>query len=110
MTHRTPTSLMNTSIVVLSPFITTLLWFWNSPMHLFFTYLIPLVPLFYAIDGYVSCIRGRTPKEIDNLLQEQEGLDISGWEFREGEKLVLPPFGVLYWYMGIKKGDPKKAV
>lgn len=79
-------------------------------MHLIFTYLIPLVPLFYAIDGYVSCIRGRTPKEIDALLNSDPSLDISGWEFREGEKLVLPPFGILYWYMGVKKQSVKKAL
>lgn len=94
---------MNTSIVILSPFITTLLWFWDSPMHLFFTYLIPLVPLFYAIDGYVSCIRTRTPKETDDLLRRQTDLDLSGWDFKSGEQLVLPPFGYLYYYIGVKK-------
>lgn len=72
-------------------------------MHLLFTYLIPLVPLFYAVDGYVSCIRTRTPKEIDALLAREPGLDLSEWEFKSGERLVLPPFGYLYWYVGVKK-------
>lgn len=103
MTYRNFSAFMNTSIVILSPFITTLLWFWNSPMHLLFTYLIPLVPLFYAVDGYVSCIRTRTPKEIDALLAREPGLDLSEWEFKSGERLVLPPFGYLYWYVGVKK-------
>lgn len=71
-------------------------------MHLFFTYLIPLVPLFFAIDGYVSCIRGRTPEELDDLLKSQKDLDLSGWKFKSGEKMVLPRFGITHWYIGVK--------
>jgi hypothetical protein len=72
-------------------------------MHLIFTYIIPIVPLFFAFDGYVSCLRTRTPAEIDKLLQNQPGLNLSEWEFKSGETMVLPPIGHLYWYMGIKK-------
>ena len=104
MTQRNMMALLNTSIVILSPFITTLIFFWNSPVHLFFTYLFPLIPLFYAVDGYVSCIRTRTPGETKELLVSQEGLDLSEWDLRSGEKMVLPPFGNLYWYIGVKKG------
>lgn len=103
MTQRNFVALMNTSIVILSPLITTLIFFWNSPIHLLFTYLIPLVPLFYAVDGYVSCIRTRTPDETSALLTSQSDLDLSDWEFRSGERMVLPPFGNLYWYMGVNK-------
>ncbi|KAL6716887.1 hypothetical protein ACLMJK_004799 [Lecanora helva] len=104
MTQRNFMALMNTSIVILSPLITTLIFFWNSPIHLIFTYLIPLVPLFYAVDGYVSCIRTRTPEETTALLKGQPDLDLSEWEFRSGERMVLPPFGNIYWYAGVKKG------
>jgi hypothetical protein len=76
--------------------ISTLATFWNFPMHLFFTYLIPIVPLLYAIGGYVSCIRGRTPDETFDLLCRQPDLDLSGWEFRSAKQVVLPPFGILY--------------
>lgn len=103
MTNRTLTSFLNTTFIVLSPFLTTFMWFRNSPLHLFFTYIIPLVPLMFFVDGYVSCIRGRTNKELDGLLRKQTDLDLSGWEFTSGETIVLPPFGVMYWYIGRRK-------
>ena len=60
LTHRTLPALLNTTLIILSPFITTLRdWYW-SPFHLLFTYVIPLIPLFYAVDSYVSCARYRT--------------------------------------------------
>lgn len=107
MTHRTIPSLLNTTIVVLSVFFTTLYDFYWSPMHLLFTYLIPVAPLFYAIDGYVSCTRGRTAKETWALLHRQKGLDLSEWEFQSGEQTALLPFGKLYWYSGVKKNGTK---
>ncbi|KAI1404842.1 hypothetical protein F4819DRAFT_494623 [Hypoxylon fuscum] len=103
MTNRTLTAFLNTTFIVLSPFFTTLMWFRNSPIHMFFTYIIPLVPLMFAVDGYVSCIRGRTNKELDGLMRRQKDLDLSGWEFKSGETTVLPPFGTMYWYAGVKK-------
>ena len=50
-----------------------------------------------------ACIRGRTNQELDGLIRRQQNLDLSGWEFKAGETTVLPPFGVMYWYMGVKK-------
>lgn len=94
---------LNTTFIVLSPLLTTFLWFRYSPLHLFFTYLIPIVPLFFAVDGYVSCIRGRTPEELTDLLQSQSELDLNEWKFKSGEQMVLPPFGRMYWYMGVKE-------
>ena len=103
MTHRTLPSLLNTTIVIFSSFISTLFDFYWSPMHLLYTYIIPIVPLFYAIDGYVSCIRGRTAEEISTLLRRQEpALNLDGWEFKSGEQTVLLPFGRMYWYSGVK--------
>lgn len=72
-------------------------------MHLLFTYLIPVVPLFYLVDGFVSCFRGRTTAETWRLLREQKDVDLSEWDLQSGEQLVLPPFGTLYWYAGVKK-------
>ncbi|KAL4912421.1 hypothetical protein BDW62DRAFT_216299 [Aspergillus aurantiobrunneus] len=103
MTHRTLPSLLNTTLVILTPFITTLYDFYWSPLHLLFTYLIPIVPIFYAIDGYVSCTRGRTAEETWALLKSQTGLDLSQWELRSGEQTALWPFGRLYWYSGVKR-------
>lgn len=82
-----------------------------------FTYIIPIIPLFFAWDGYVSCIRGRTERELRELIYndrrhdsgrqangvDDDEVDLSEWEFRSGEKLVLPPFGYLYWFVGVKR-------
>lgn len=70
---------------------------------MFFTYIFPLVQLFFAVDGYVSCIRGRTPEEVTALIRQQKDLDISDWDFSSGEDMVLPPFGKMYWYIGTRK-------
>jgi hypothetical protein len=104
MTHRTPAALLNTSIVILSSLVFTLVDFWWSPKHLLLTYLIPVVPLFYMVDGYVSCARGRTASETWKLLPRQEDVDVKDWDFESGQQLVLLPFGTLYWYLGVKKG------
>ncbi|KAM3067375.1 hypothetical protein ACMFMF_009866 [Clarireedia jacksonii] len=103
MTHRNLSALLNTTIVILSPLLTTLLWYWYSPMHILLTYIIPIVPIFFAVDGYVSCIRTRTADETMELLTKQKDLDLSQWEFKSGSQLVLPPFGNLYYYIGVKK-------
>lgn len=109
MTYRNLPAFLNTSIVILSPLISTLAWFWWSPLHLVFTYLIPIAPLFFAWDGYVSCIRTRTDGELKAMIQKEEaaGLDCSGWTFHSGQTKVLPPFGNLYWFIGTKsRKDP----
>lgn len=103
MTHRTIPSLLNTTMVILTPLFTTLYDFYWSPLHLLFTYVIPIVPLFYAIDGYVSCTRGRSANEVWALLGRQQGLDLTQWELRSGEQTALWPFGKLYWYSGVKR-------
>jgi hypothetical protein len=59
--------------------------------------------LVYAVDGYVSCTRGRTADETWALLHRQKGLDLSEWELKSGEQTALLPFGKLYWYSGVKK-------
>ncbi|WPH01312.1 Hypothetical protein R9X50_00415100 [Acrodontium crateriforme] len=103
MTHRTIPSLLNTTIVILSVFITTLYDYYWSPFHILLTYLIPIVPIFYAIDGYVSCTRGRTACETWDLLYSQPDVDLSEWELSSGEQTALLPFGRLYWYAGVRK-------
>ena len=108
LTHRTLPALLNTTLIILSPFITTLKDWWWSPMHLLFTYIVPIIPLFYAIDGYVSCARCRTPDETWDLLRKSTGLSVneweqqSGWQLKSGQQVVIPPFGTLYWYAGVK--------
>ena len=113
ITHRTLGALLNVTLIILSPLLTTLYDWWWSPMHLFFTYVIPLVPLFYMVDGYVSCLRGRTPDETWRLLTRKSGLTVEewetkyGWTLSSGQQLVIPPFGKLYWCCAVKKEEPE---
>ncbi|GIK06671.1 hypothetical protein Aspvir_002321 [Aspergillus viridinutans] len=75
MTHGTASACLNSTFITVSPLLTTLLWFRSSPLRLFFNYIFPLVQLFFAVDGYVSCIRSRTPEEITTLIRQQKDLD-----------------------------------
>ncbi|THC94152.1 hypothetical protein EYZ11_006360 [Aspergillus tanneri] len=102
--QRNFTSLLNILAVTVLPFIHTIFQYWNSPLHLFFTYFVPLHSFVMGFDGLVSTIRCRTPEEIDTLLR-QPGLDLHGWEFRSGNRMMIMPFLHMYWYMGIKRSD-----
>lgn len=87
------------------PFIFTLATptYRRSPVHLLFTYLIPLIPLMMFVDALVSTIRTRTPKELERLV-EQTGLDLAEWEFRSGQTLCIRPLLWTHWFIGVRKG------
>ncbi|KAJ5905205.1 uncharacterized protein N7473_002121 [Penicillium subrubescens] len=82
-------------------FYVTLIWYWNSPIHLLFTFVLPIAPLAIWVDGLISCLRTRTTKEVRALL-DQPGLDLSKWTFHSGQKTVQFPFITLYYYIGVK--------
>ncbi|KAJ5746608.1 hypothetical protein N7520_011790 [Penicillium odoratum] len=82
-------------------FFVTLLGYWNSPIHLLFTFGFPVAPLAIWFDGLISCLRTRTPEEVRALL-DQPGLDLSKWSFYSGQKTVQFPFITLYYYIGVK--------
>jgi salicylate hydroxylase len=82
-------------------FYVTLRWYWRSPIHLLFTYLIPIAPLALWIDGLISCLRTRTPDEIEGLLT-RSGADLSGWKINSGKRTVQWPFITLYYHVGVK--------
>ncbi|KAJ5893404.1 hypothetical protein N7495_005095 [Penicillium taxi] len=82
-------------------FFVSLVWYWNSPVHLFFTFILPVAPFTIWFDGLISCLRTRTANEVRTLL-DQPGLDLSDWTFHSGQKTVQFPFITLYYYVGIK--------
>ncbi|KAL3488002.1 hypothetical protein BJX62DRAFT_227636 [Aspergillus germanicus] len=86
-------------------FYVTLRWYWRSPIHLLFTYLIPVAPLALWIDGLISCLRTRTSSEIEGLLT-QSGADLSGWKVTSGKRTVQWPFITLYYHVGVKNEPP----
>ena len=65
-----------TSSAELTPFVRPL-----TLRQLFFTYVIPLVPIFYAWDGQASMPRLYTADDIDELL---EGLDSPTYRWEKG--------------------------
>lgn len=82
-------------------FFVSLVWFWSSPVHLFFTFILPVVPLVTWVDGFISCLRTRTNEEIHSLLNET-GLDLSKWTFYSGKRMVQWRLLSLNYYVGVK--------
>ncbi len=81
----------------------TPLYFHHSATHLFFTYLVPLIPFVWVYDGYISCLRTRTPEEILSMLRKQVPSDeLAKWEFRCGETVHTWPVGWLHWIICYK--------
>lgn len=73
-------------------------YFWHSPWHLFFTYLVPIVPFIWVYDGYISCLRTRTPAEVQALLRSRLSSEqLAGWKFQSGQACHTWPIGWLYW-------------
>lgn len=88
--------------MVLYPFFHTLQRYRYSPLHLFFTYVVPLFSVVCSFDGFVSTLRCRTPEELRELLRQPD-LDVSEWEFTSGNRMMIWPFLHIYWFMGVRK-------
>ena len=102
-------------------FITTLWWFWKEPLHLFLTYIVPIVPFIMTWDGVVSSLRTREFEEVMALIENTSGdslkpeivssLDdkgrlikstrIGNWTFEGGREMHTWPFGYFNWVVGI---------
>ncbi|KAF7590659.1 hypothetical protein BBP40_002550 [Aspergillus hancockii] len=100
--QRNFTSMLNIPVMILFPFWHTLCRHRKSPLHLFFTYVIPVLSFVVAFDGWVSTMRCRTPQEIGDLL-DQDDVELSDWEFKSGCRMLFEPFVHVYYYMGVKK-------
>ncbi|GJP98473.1 hypothetical protein CBS63078_3493 [Aspergillus niger] len=90
-------------LLFLIPFQYTMLRFRQSPLHLFFTYLLPFFPLLMLFDGWVSMMRCRTPDELHDLVRRSNAADMKNWEFRSGKSAVMYPVAYVHWFMGVKK-------
>ena len=91
------------TVTLLGPlmFLITPIYFWRSFIHMFFTYVIPIVPIVLVVDGYTSCLRTRTKDEIVSLVKDESLLE--GWTFKEGSELHTWPCGYTHWVIGIKE-------
>jgi hypothetical protein len=88
VTSRSPLALLGilffpVLVLLFTPFIRPFRW-----SRLFWTYLIPVVPLAVWFDGTVSCLRTYTPEELRDLVEDlQEGYE---WEIGTVRSAPLP--------------------
>ncbi len=104
--HRSPAALVAmlgfVFVLLVVPFIRPFRW-----DRLFWTYVIPLVPLVAVWDGLVSCLRTYTPAELRALAG---GLDAWEWEAAEaGGAWWRPPVTYLIGYPKDTRGDTLPA-
>ncbi|KAI4773124.1 hypothetical protein E4T52_11896 [Aureobasidium sp. EXF-3400] len=78
-------------------FLVTVLWFPFRPLHLFFTYIFPVLPFVQAWDGVVSCLRTRSFEETLGLAEQALGDKARVVSERDtgvlGEKVVVAECG-----------------
>lgn len=91
------------TIFLLGPlfFLITPFYFWRSPGHLFFTYIIPIIPAVLVFDGYVSSLRTRSVDEVVALLRKDK--EVRGWNILDGEEMHTWPMGKMTWIVGLKQ-------
>jgi hypothetical protein len=77
--------------------------FWGDLGQLWWTYVLPVVPVVVVLDGYVSCARTRTGEVVRRLMPE--GWEAEGWRLKSGEELHTWPCGKMSWVVGMKDGQ-----
>lgn len=77
-------------------------YYWNDPVHLFFTYIIPIVPAVLVLDGYVSSLRTRTASEVEALMKAS-GANCKGWKLISGRATHTWPTGYMTYIIAVKK-------
>jgi hypothetical protein len=91
VTHRSLTAVLITLLAPLMVLLTTPAIRPFRWTRLFWTYVIPFIPLAALFDGVVSCLRTYTPGE---LLELASGID--GYEWETGEERARGPIPVTY--------------
>ena len=81
--------------------------FWNDPVQLIFTYLVPIVPFVLVFDGYVSSLRTRTGEEVMQMIDSLGPSASEDWEFSWGTKWHTRPIGDMTWFVGTKNSKSR---
>ena len=83
--------------------------FYADWTHLFWTFVLPVVPLVVLFDGLVSCLRTRTGPEVRAMVEsvrEEIGTEKTGeWVIKWGTLCHTWPTGSLEWVVAMKKED-----
>ena len=98
---RTFSSLITITLIWPLLLLITPFYFWRSPGHLFFTYIIPVIPFVIVFDGYISSLRARTADEIIEIIGK--GADTNQWEFKSGRECHTWPTGEMTWFIGLRR-------
>jgi len=84
--------------MLLVPILVILTSLFQNPFRwsrLFWTYIIPVIPLLVAFDGFVSCLRTYTPDELMDMVHAIP--DHTSYDWQAGiEKIGFLPVGVTY--------------
>jgi hypothetical protein len=87
-------------------FLVTVLWFPFRPLHMFFTYIFPVLPLVQAWDGVVSCLRTRSFEETLRLAERALGDKARVVSEKDtsvvGEKVVVAECGE-WKFIGVRR-------
>lgn len=84
-------------MLLITPF-----YFWRSPGHLFFTYIIPIIPFVLVFDGIISSLRTRSSEEVQALMKEC-GASCDSWTVMSGHEQHTWPTGYMTWVIGLKR-------
>ena len=93
VTERSPVHVIP---VLLNPFFVLLVTPFIRPFRLsrlFWTYLVPIVPLYVLWDGAVSCLRTYSPQELQELV---DGLDSNDYVWEIGREAAFPRPSITY--------------
>ena len=88
-------------------------WFWGDWWHLFFTYVVPVVPAVLVFDGLISCLRTRQEGEVKEMVRRivaakeraepgTGGEFLDGWRFEAGGETHTWPGGSMQYFVGIR--------
>lgn len=96
---------LTVAYMLFTPLLVLLTSLFQKPFRwsrLFWTYIVPVVPLTVAFDGVVSCLRTYTPDELLAMTRDISGGDRYDWQAGI-ERIGILPVGVTYLI-----GTPKK--
>ncbi|KAI9650841.1 hypothetical protein NHQ30_000876 [Ciborinia camelliae] len=99
--ERTISSLLTMFAMGIMMLCVTPFYFWRSPGHLFFTYIIPIIPFVLVWDGIISSLRTRSAEEVEALMNTSGG-NTAGWKMLSGRERHTWPTGYMTWVMGVK--------
>ncbi|CED83135.1 chalcone synthase [Phaffia rhodozyma] len=79
--------------------------------QLFFTYIVPIIPFFLVMDGYVSAMRVRTPDHMQHLINQASDstdlIDPTEWKWESGRRQHTWPCGYLFYTKGVRTKSAK---